>query len=582
MKLRRIAAALMAAIMCSVMFAAPAGAVWKPPVQPIPDNVGGIVEKCVAQNGDKTAGMAVAVFSADEEAYSGCFGHINKEKGLETGYDSVFEWGSVTKLTVWVSVMQLWEKGLIDLEADIREYLPEGFLKNLTYDKPVTMTDLMNHQAGFQESYYDIFIADGQPIEPLGELLSTKQPEQIFEPGTITAYSNFSAALAGYIVECISGQEYYEYVNEHIFAPLAMRHASVKPDYSDNKFVREHWEQLECYDTDANPLPFSDYAVEIYPAGSCASTIGDFELFARALLTGKGLFENPETLDVLFTPTSVYPGTDIPKNCHGFWMIPYGRPLYGHGGNTAGCSSYLLLDIENKVGAVVMTNQSGEVYYNGFMMEEIFGKFSGVYYFDGDRELPDDWYKPARNFFKNGFKMVSLGFQGYEKDSLSEFWVYDRETGIVSAPYGDSVPVNKAGAIGEVVLTGLWALALVCCFVLLMIRLIVKLRKKDKRPLGTWGVLSSVMQLAVLNITVFIVLSAMSYAASSTYAWGFTAICALLAAMIGLAVYGLIRYIKERGEMNKGSRAFNVLSLVCLAVSIANILYWNMFIFWKF
>ncbi len=58
----------------------------------------------------------------------------------------------IAKLTVWVSVMQLWEEGKIDLEADIKTYLPEGSsLRNLRYDKPITMLDLMNHQAGFDE-----------------------------------------------------------------------------------------------------------------------------------------------------------------------------------------------------------------------------------------------------------------------------------------------------------------------------------------------------------------------------------------------------------------------------------------------
>ena len=582
MRSGRIIAALLAVMLCAVMFAAPASAAWKPPVQPLPDNVKGVVERCVAQNVGETAGMAVAVFSADEEIYSGCFGHINREKGYETGWDSVFEWGSVTKLTVWVSVMQLYEKGLIDLDADVREYLPEGFLKNLTYDKPVTMIDLMNHQGGFQETYYDIFVADGLPIEPLGELLSTKQPEQVFEPGTVTAYSNWGVALAGYIVECISGQEYWEYVNEHIFAPLAMRRTSLKPGYGDNRSVREQWDRLECYDADAKPLPYSDYHCEMYPAGSCASTIGDFELFARALLARKGLFEKPETYETLFTPTSMYPGTDYAKNCHGFWMIALGRPLYGHGGNTVGCSSYLLLDPENGVGAVVMTNQQGEGYYNHYMMEQLFGKYDDLYYFDGKRELPEDWYKPARNIFRNGFKMAGIGFEGFDAESRREFWVFDEDTGIVRAPYGDSIPASKAGAIGEIVLAGLWAVALVMCFVLLIIKLIVKLKKKDKRTLGTWAVTNVALQLVVLNLIVFAVLSALSYNASYTYTWVFPAVCAMLAAMIGLAVYGLVRLFRDGRTMKKGNRAFSILSLACLAVSIVNIIYWQIFVFWKF
>ena len=74
---------------------------------------------------------------------------MNKEKKLAVDDSSVFEWGSTTKITVWVSIMQFWEEGKIDLKTDIKEFLPKDFLTNPKYDKPVTMLDLMNHQAGF-------------------------------------------------------------------------------------------------------------------------------------------------------------------------------------------------------------------------------------------------------------------------------------------------------------------------------------------------------------------------------------------------------------------------------------------------
>ena len=72
--------------------------------------------------------------------------------------------------------MQLWEEGKIDLDEDIRTYLPEGFMKTLRYDKPVTMTDLMNHQAGFGESTHAYKEDKGLSIE---EILAVNQPEQV-------------------------------------------------------------------------------------------------------------------------------------------------------------------------------------------------------------------------------------------------------------------------------------------------------------------------------------------------------------------------------------------------------------------
>ena len=85
------------------------------------ENIGKEIEKFVSEHGDTTAGMAVTVFDSEKEIYTGCFGFTDIENGIGTDADSVFEWGSTTKLLVWTSVMQLWERGKLDLDADVRK-----------------------------------------------------------------------------------------------------------------------------------------------------------------------------------------------------------------------------------------------------------------------------------------------------------------------------------------------------------------------------------------------------------------------------------------------------------------------------
>ena len=154
--------------------------------------------------------------------------------------NTVFEWGSISKTFIWVSVMQLKEEGKIDLYADIRSYLPEGFLKNLHYDKPVTMLHLMNHTAGFEEQLLDLRYFENDEELPLSEVLSAYQPEQVFLPGEVSAYSNWGAALAAFVVERVSGQSYKEYVKEHILKPLNMNNTSMEPFQNDNQIGRAH------------------------------------------------------------------------------------------------------------------------------------------------------------------------------------------------------------------------------------------------------------------------------------------------------------------------------------------------------
>ncbi len=165
------------------------------------------------------AGMAAAVFNSDEELYAGYFGCVNKEKNLPVTEDSVIEWGSVSKLTVWVSVMQLSEQGKIDLTADVRQYLPEHFFKHLKYDEPITMMHLMNHNAGFEETAIGMDTTTEANIVSLEDYITSIQPCQIWKPGETVAYSNWGATLAAYIVQRVSGMPYYQYAQENIFKP---------------------------------------------------------------------------------------------------------------------------------------------------------------------------------------------------------------------------------------------------------------------------------------------------------------------------------------------------------------------------
>jgi len=118
------------------------------------------VDEYVEKHERTTAGMAVAVFDGTDELFKKYYGYVDVEDQIAVSEDSVFEWGSATKLLVWVSVMQLYEQGKLELDRDISHYLPDGFLSNLSYDMPVTMLNLMNHTAWYQDLLVDLFIKE--------------------------------------------------------------------------------------------------------------------------------------------------------------------------------------------------------------------------------------------------------------------------------------------------------------------------------------------------------------------------------------------------------------------------------------
>ena len=356
---------------------------------------------------DNHAAVAVLVFTAEDDLYTRYFGAVDAAGNVPLNEDHVLEWGSTTKLLVWISAMQLWEAGKLDLNEDIRTYLPDGFLKNLRFDKPVTMLNLMNHNAGFQETTFVLEVEDEEDIIPLGEYLATYQPLQVFEPGSVVAYSNWGAALAGYVVECIAGEAFSDYVQAHIFAPLEMKHSALAADLSDNAYVREKRKEFVSYMPDGM-LSEENNKVFIlpYPAGMCTSTLADFATFAKALLTRDTRLLSAEGFEKLYSPSLMYTGTDKARLYHGFLVdYEFASPIVGHDGNTMGGSSRLLLDLENNVGMVVLTNQLGGSVYRTSMAEIVFGT--------ADLHIPvDGYYIPARHVFEGKMKMLYNLFVG--------------------------------------------------------------------------------------------------------------------------------------------------------------------------
>ena len=149
--------------------------------------------------GITTPGAAVVIVHEGEVIFEKGYGYADVEKGIPVDpATTVFEYGSAGKTFVWVSVMQLVEQGLLDLDADLATYLPTDFYDQLTYEKPITMRDLMNHSAGFGGRLLDLMVDVNKAGDPesLDEVLLRAQPEQIYDPGMVSAYSNFGAAFA--------------------------------------------------------------------------------------------------------------------------------------------------------------------------------------------------------------------------------------------------------------------------------------------------------------------------------------------------------------------------------------------------
>jgi CubicO group peptidase (beta-lactamase class C family) len=321
---------------------------------------------------------------------------------------TLFRPGSVSKLVTWTAVMQLVEQGKIGLDVDINEYLD---FKIPPYDgKPVTMRELMQHVAGFEEQAKDIISED--PKAPGFEaLLKQWVPERVFAPGSTPAYSNYGASLAGYIVERRSGEAFDDYLDKHVFAPLDMRHSSFRqplpPDLA--PLMSKGY---ELGSDDAHPFEMVGPA----PAGALSAPAEDMAHFMIAHLQngeyqGKRIF-SAETAQLMHdSPLTLLP--PLNRMELGFFETNVnGREVIGHLGDTNAFHTSLHLFLKEGVGLYVSFNSPGKEGAAHGLRGALFDDFADRYFPGTETETPIDAKTAALHAAKlTGSWVLSRGSQ---------------------------------------------------------------------------------------------------------------------------------------------------------------------------
>lgn len=557
------------------------------------------IEKYVSDNSETTAGMSVAVYDENGVIYKDNFGYEDKENSQKVDNYTVFDWGSVSKLLVWISAMQLVEQGKLDLEEDIQTYLPEDFLKNLTYDKKITMLDLMNHQAGFQEMYIGTQTTNKDEVVSLEEALSSHQPKQVYEPGTVTAYSNWGASLAAYIVQNISKTDYADYVHQNIFEPLGMNHTSIGSALDDNEWVKRQRKDLVCYDINGDKLDGLKMCyVILYPAGSAVGTVDDFLTFARAITPNDNtpcpLFKKQETSELMYTPTSYYGDSGVPNNYHGFFANQNGVETLGHGGNTFGCSSMIQFDPDSGVGMVVMTNQAHERVYNYDMYELVFGKFADSELAEIDREVPQGFVSSARSIKEGPLSFVNvMSITGYSEEDLNYWWYQDGN--YIYGGYGDCF-ISTGEIIAKLVCLLLFILSGVYGIITLIggglicspIQKAVRKRKgiEKNHPFRKWNyAMSGIMAVIITDfLVIFMRLSSGMTSGDLGNATGYMIQSGIIAVMsVGLIiclVSGLIYLFKKGVADTKAEMVKYYITAFMSICTLVSVFLFDMYQFW--
>lgn len=314
----------------------------------------GIVPLQLSRN--DIAGATVAVVKDGKLLFAKGYGYADVKNKKPVSPDAtLFRPGSISKLFTWTAIMQLYEQGKLDLDKDINAYL--DFKIPDAFGKPITLKNVMTHTPGFEEQIKDLF--DTKPVTPkLGEYLKTHIPARIYPPGTVPAYSNYATAVAGYIVERVSGRPFEQYVTENILQPLKMTHSTFnQPLPQELAPLMSNGYRLGS-DT-AGPFEI----VNPFPAGSLSSTATDMAQFMMAHLQdgqlGDARILKPETARLMHSRLF---GLDDAANamCYGFYEeTRNGHRIIGHGGDTVFFHSDLHLVPDQNLGFFVSYNSAG-------------------------------------------------------------------------------------------------------------------------------------------------------------------------------------------------------------------------------
>ncbi len=311
-----------------------------------------LIERSMEERG--VASVSVALVKDDEIVWKAAFGYSNlKTKTLATT-ETIYSTGSTFKSTTATAIMQLVDQGKISLDDPINQYLGKNRVQDqLQSEQRVTFEHILSHWSGLR---------NGVAVEPIW---SRKLPQTLEEftsglysiraPEVKWEYNNFAYGTAGLLVQEISGQEYEEYILEHILKPIGV--TTPHPVYPSPDMVELMALPYSAGGSRGEPTPVPQVHFDVYPAGDLYLTAEDMARYLGAHLNA-GVFNGQRILSeesVKSMHTNRFGG----DYSLGFWVEideTNGHTIIQHGGAIAGQRSMLRGDVDARVGIYYMSN----------------------------------------------------------------------------------------------------------------------------------------------------------------------------------------------------------------------------------
>jgi CubicO group peptidase (beta-lactamase class C family) len=251
----------------------------QPPPRGPAERIGPAIDAQIAEGGDFSG--AVLVVARGKVIYQKATGVADREQGAPNAPDTQFGIASMGKMFTAVAVMQLAEAGKLELDAPVGSYLKD--YANADFARTVTIRQLLTHTGGAGDFMGPLWAARRDQLRTPADyvaLFGARPPE--FSPGSRFSYANYGYVVLGRIVEVASGQAYGDYLQDHVFQPAGMTRTSLQPG-AGRGLPWAHSYVTGPQGVTQRPKVFDGAT----PAGGAYSTVGDLQLFARALIDGR-------------------------------------------------------------------------------------------------------------------------------------------------------------------------------------------------------------------------------------------------------------------------------------------------------
>lgn len=291
--------------------------------------------------------VSVAVVRDSELIWSEAFGFADLEHQVPATVETKFRIASISKALTSAALGRLLEQGTLDLDAPIRELVPEY----PDHGHPITARHLAGHLSGIPH-YQDADVINRTRYRDMIHALDKfKDRPLLSDPGAEYHYSSFGWNLLGAVLQRAAGQDYLELMQEAVFDPAGMTH-TVADHHDDRIPHRTRFYVVEDDGTviDAPAVDNSD----LWPAGGYLSTAEDLVRYGTAILDGSLLA--PRTVETLWEIQKTADGRETGYGLGWSWTTLDGHRAVGHGGRHVGCTARLLLFPDDGLVLAMLTN----------------------------------------------------------------------------------------------------------------------------------------------------------------------------------------------------------------------------------